>query len=91
MKRNPMFLLKLGVLAAILIVTLVPASCGSGTPPTSSATGKVESFSRYGNLSVKLSGLMTFKTADATAVNPAEFAVPPISIAWMGPILSGQL
>ncbi|GEM_PF-1581754 len=83
------------VILAVIALTLVAlAPCGTNTPPEptpSTSPTQLTPIQQSGNMTARLFGLMTFRSPDTTVMSPSEFAVPAISIEWMGPVFSGQL
>lgn len=82
------------ILAAIALTLVVLAPCGTNTSPEptpSNPPTQLTPIQQSGNMTARLFGLMTFKSSDTTVASPSEFAVPAISIEWMGPVFSGQL
>jgi hypothetical protein len=87
---TPGFFVRFIVLAAATLTLL--NGCGASTPPPSATdTQNKVSFANFGNLSARLFGLATFEGYEQTIEWPIEYAVPPISISWMGNIFNGLL
>jgi hypothetical protein len=92
MKRKSLHIFN--ILIVIVAVMLTPlGACGAKAPLSSTATDTQSrvSLAGFGNLSARLFGLATFEGYNQTIDWPIEYAVPPISISWMGNIFNGLL
>ena len=81
----------ISVMVAVLVLF---SACGAKTPTVKSSSLDSQTnltYSVFGNVSARLFGLATFEADGQTASYPIEFAVPPITINWMGAIFNGQL
>jgi hypothetical protein len=79
------------VLAVLITAIAGLTACSAKTPSASTDAQTSLPFSNFGNVSAMLFGMATFAGFGQTLTKPVEFAIPPVSISWMGTIFSGSL
>jgi hypothetical protein len=88
-------LFKVGVIFLVVQCTLMAVSgCSTnkaGLNSGTSAASTANNLQQLGNVSARFFGLVTFEGYGQILTNPSVFAVPPITIEWMGLIFEGKL
>jgi hypothetical protein len=89
-RRLPGLAVRLFILSALTLSFGGACSGGAPSSATTSTQSKL-SYTIFGNVSARLFGLATFEGYEQTIEWPIEYAVPPISISWMGNVFNGLL